>query len=271
MSRRAGPTSRLLSPASPAPAGQRMAPASLGMNPVGLRTCSRDRAGSGPLPFSVKSLLQAEHWLGAEPAEPREERPRGAAEPRARVPAAAPLSSPRKCPVARLWAARGARPARARRTRAGRTLSLVTLESNQPLTRRPGCRERIQPTRAHPTPPARAQTHGGSPAPHQTGFCSTLGRSPQPKTWGFLSRSLSGGAPLLLPSLPAMVDFCLASALPAQVFRFSKWAEFPSSRGTQGHRSGEQNPSPQRPPSPRAVSPVPRFYYPGGLGVSCLT
>ncbi|XP_022425194.1 homeobox protein VENTX [Delphinapterus leucas] len=65
------------------------------MNPVGLRTCSRDRAGSGPLPFSVKSLLQAEHWLGAEPAEPREERPRGAAEPRAWVPAAAPLSSPR--------------------------------------------------------------------------------------------------------------------------------------------------------------------------------
>uniref|UniRef100_A0A8C9CMK7 Homeobox domain-containing protein n=1 Tax=Phocoena sinus TaxID=42100 RepID=A0A8C9CMK7_PHOSS len=63
-----------------------MAPASLGMNPVGLRTCSRDRAGSGPLPFSVKSLLQAEHWLGAEPAEPREERPRGATEPRARVP-----------------------------------------------------------------------------------------------------------------------------------------------------------------------------------------
>ncbi|XP_033276530.2 homeobox protein MSX-3 [Orcinus orca] len=95
VSRRAGPTSRLLSPASPAPAGQRMAPTSLGMNPVGLRTCSRDRAGSGPLPFSVKSLLQAEHWLGAEPAEPREERPRGAAEPRAWVPAAAPLSSPR--------------------------------------------------------------------------------------------------------------------------------------------------------------------------------
>lgn len=82
------------------------------------------------MPFSVKSLLQAEHWLGAEPAEPREERPRGAAEPRSWVPAAAPLSSPRKCPVARFWAARGARPARARRTRAGRTLSLVTLESN---------------------------------------------------------------------------------------------------------------------------------------------
>ncbi|KAJ8793972.1 hypothetical protein J1605_003382 [Eschrichtius robustus] len=72
-----------------------MAPASLGMNPAGLRTCSGDRAGPGPLPFSVESLLQAEHWLGAEPAEPREERPRGAAEPRAWVPAAAPLPSPR--------------------------------------------------------------------------------------------------------------------------------------------------------------------------------
>ncbi|XP_054937296.1 homeobox protein VENTX [Physeter macrocephalus] len=72
-----------------------MAPASLGMNPAGLRTCSGDRAGPVPLPFSVESLLQAEHWLGAEPAEPREERPRGAAEPRAWVPAAAPLSSAR--------------------------------------------------------------------------------------------------------------------------------------------------------------------------------
>ena len=156
VSRRAAHTSRLLGPASPAPAGQRMAPASLGMNPAGLRTCSGDRAGPGPLPFSVESLLQAEHWLGAEPAEPREERPRGAAEPRAWVPAAAPLPSPRKCPVARSWAARGARPARGRRTRAGRTLSLLILESNQPLTRRPGRRERNQPTRAHPTPPARA-------------------------------------------------------------------------------------------------------------------
>ncbi|XP_031316648.1 homeobox protein MSX-3 [Camelus dromedarius] len=66
-----------------------MAPASLGMNPAGLRTCGRDRAGPGSLPFSVQSLLEAER------AEPREERPRGTAEPGAWFPPVAPSSSPR--------------------------------------------------------------------------------------------------------------------------------------------------------------------------------
>ncbi|XP_006099047.1 homeobox protein MSX-3-like [Myotis lucifugus] len=72
-----------------------MAPASLVMNSSGLRTCGGDRAGPGPLPFSVESLLEAQHRLGPEPAEPREERPRGAAESRARFPPAARSSSPR--------------------------------------------------------------------------------------------------------------------------------------------------------------------------------
>ncbi|KAB1271215.1 Homeobox protein MSX-3 [Camelus dromedarius] len=59
------------------------------MNPAGLRTCGRDRAGPGSLPFSVQSLLEAER------AEPREERPRGTAEPGAWFPPVAPSSSPR--------------------------------------------------------------------------------------------------------------------------------------------------------------------------------
>ncbi|KAF5914535.1 hypothetical protein HPG69_010807 [Diceros bicornis minor] len=92
---RAAVTSRLRGPASPAPAGRRMAPASLGMNPAGLRTCGGVRAGPGPLPFSVESLLEAESGLGQEPAEPREERPRGAAEPGAWFPPAARPSCPR--------------------------------------------------------------------------------------------------------------------------------------------------------------------------------
>ncbi|KAK1333414.1 hypothetical protein QTO34_005797 [Cnephaeus nilssonii] len=92
--RQPAPATRRPGPASPAPAGLRMAPASLGMNSPGLRTCGGDRAGPGPLPFSVESLLEAQHRLGPEPAEPREERPRGAAESRARFPPAARSSSP---------------------------------------------------------------------------------------------------------------------------------------------------------------------------------
>uniref|UniRef100_A0A8D1LD33 Homeobox domain-containing protein n=1 Tax=Sus scrofa TaxID=9823 RepID=A0A8D1LD33_PIG len=65
------------------------------MNPAGLRMCGGDGAGPGPLPFSVESLLEAERGLGSEPTEPREERPRGAAEPRTWFPLAAPSSSPR--------------------------------------------------------------------------------------------------------------------------------------------------------------------------------
>nr|XP_008526722.1 PREDICTED: homeobox protein MSX-3-like [Equus przewalskii] len=72
-----------------------MAPASLSMNPARLRTCGRVLAGSGSLPFSVDSLLEAERGLGREPPTPREERPRGAAEPRAWFPPAARSSSPR--------------------------------------------------------------------------------------------------------------------------------------------------------------------------------
>ncbi|XP_057591050.1 collagen alpha-1(III) chain-like [Hippopotamus amphibius kiboko] len=72
-----------------------MAPAPLRVRSAGLGTRSAGRAGPGPLPFSVESRLEAERWLGAEPVEPREERPRGAVEPRAWFPAAAPSSSPR--------------------------------------------------------------------------------------------------------------------------------------------------------------------------------
>ncbi|XP_019499625.1 PREDICTED: homeobox protein MSX-3-like [Hipposideros armiger] len=72
-----------------------MAPASLAMNLSGLRPCGGDRAGPGPLPFSVEALLEAQRGLGAEPAEPREERARGPAEPRAWFPPAARSSSPR--------------------------------------------------------------------------------------------------------------------------------------------------------------------------------
>uniref|UniRef100_A0A8C3YAT5 Homeobox domain-containing protein n=1 Tax=Catagonus wagneri TaxID=51154 RepID=A0A8C3YAT5_9CETA len=99
--RSAALASCLPAPSSPVPAGQPMAPASLGMNPAGLRTCGGNRAGPGPLPFSVESLLEAESGLGSEPSEPREERPRGAAEPWTWFPPAAPSSSPRKCPAAR--------------------------------------------------------------------------------------------------------------------------------------------------------------------------
>ncbi|XP_027452621.1 homeobox protein MSX-3-like [Zalophus californianus] len=83
---------RLQSPASPAPAGPRTAPASLGMNSAGLKTYGEGRAGAGPLPFSVESLLEAERGLDSEL---REERPRGAAEPWAWFPPAARSSSPR--------------------------------------------------------------------------------------------------------------------------------------------------------------------------------
>ncbi|VFV24302.1 homeobox protein msx-3 [Lynx pardinus] len=72
-----------------------MAPASLSMNPAGLQTFGGGRAGPGPLPFSVESLLEAERGLDAGPTEPREERPRGTAEPWAWFPPAARSSSPR--------------------------------------------------------------------------------------------------------------------------------------------------------------------------------
>lgn len=98
------------------------------MNPAGLRTWDGDRERLGPLPFGVESLLEAERWLGSEPVQPQEERPRGAAESRAWFPPAAPSSAPRKCPVARSRAARGARLAQARRTRARKALSFVTSE-----------------------------------------------------------------------------------------------------------------------------------------------
>ncbi|XP_022355368.1 homeobox protein MSX-3-like [Enhydra lutris kenyoni] len=92
---RATLSSCLPGPASPAPAGLRMAPATLGMNPAGLKTCSGGRAGPGPLPFSVESLLEVERGLDSEPAALREERPRGTAEPWAWFPTAARSSSPR--------------------------------------------------------------------------------------------------------------------------------------------------------------------------------
>ncbi|XP_060260860.1 cuticle collagen 2-like [Ovis aries] len=128
LSRRASSTLRPPGSASPAPARQRLAPALLGMNPAGLRTWDGDRERLGPLPFGVESLLEAERWLGSEPVQPQEERPRGAAESRAWFPPAAPSSVPRKCPVARSRAARGARLAQARRTRARKALSFVTSE-----------------------------------------------------------------------------------------------------------------------------------------------
>lgn len=125
------------------------------MNPAGLRTCGGDGAGPGPLPFSVESLLEAERGLGSEPTEPREERPRGAAEPRTWFPLAAPSSSPRKCPAARSQGARGSHQAQGRRTRAGRALSLVTLESNQPL--RCGLSAEKEPAPTSPSAPSRAR------------------------------------------------------------------------------------------------------------------
>ncbi|XP_054440850.1 homeobox protein VENTX [Pteronotus mesoamericanus] len=72
-----------------------MAPASLTMNPAGRGTFGGDRAGPGALPFSVESLLEAQRRRGPEPAEPGEERPRGAPEPRAWLPPAARSPSPR--------------------------------------------------------------------------------------------------------------------------------------------------------------------------------
>lgn len=108
-----------------------MAPASLGMNPAGLQTFGGGRAGPGPLPFSVESLLEAERGLDAGPTEPREERPRGTAEPWAWFPPAARSSSPRKCPVSRSQAARRApAPARAGRTRAERPPAPLTSPSS---------------------------------------------------------------------------------------------------------------------------------------------
>ncbi|XP_004395041.1 PREDICTED: homeobox protein MSX-3-like [Odobenus rosmarus divergens] len=65
------------------------------MNSAGLKTYGEGRAGAGPLPFSVESLLEAERGLDSEPPELREERPRGAAEPWAWFPPAARSSSPR--------------------------------------------------------------------------------------------------------------------------------------------------------------------------------
>ncbi|XP_029773405.1 homeobox protein MSX-3-like [Suricata suricatta] len=65
------------------------------MNPAGLKTFRGGRAGPGPLPFSVESLLEAERELDTEPAELREERPRGPAEPWVWFPPAACSSSPR--------------------------------------------------------------------------------------------------------------------------------------------------------------------------------
>uniref|UniRef100_A0A8C8YC65 Homeobox domain-containing protein n=1 Tax=Panthera leo TaxID=9689 RepID=A0A8C8YC65_PANLE len=49
--------------------------ASPAMNPAGLQTFGGGRAGPGPLPFSVESLLEAERGLDAGPTEPREESP----------------------------------------------------------------------------------------------------------------------------------------------------------------------------------------------------
>ncbi|XP_003479639.2 homeobox protein VENTX [Cavia porcellus] len=54
-----------------------MAPASLAMNPAGLRARGGDGTGSNPLPFSVESLLEAERGPDSEPAESAEERAPG--------------------------------------------------------------------------------------------------------------------------------------------------------------------------------------------------
>nr|XP_027780711.1 homeobox protein MSX-3-like [Marmota flaviventris]XP_027780868.1 homeobox protein MSX-3-like [Marmota flaviventris] len=78
-----------------------MAPTSLGMNTAALRARGGGGAGSGPLPFSVESLLEAERGPDSEPTEPGEEKPLGAVETRAWVPPAAlacPLRAPSPAP-----------------------------------------------------------------------------------------------------------------------------------------------------------------------------
>ncbi|KFO38221.1 homeobox protein VENTX [Fukomys damarensis] len=72
-----------------------MAPAPLAMNPTGLRSRSKDRTGSAPLPFSVESLLEAEPGSGLEPAELGGERPRADTEPGSWFPPAARACPPR--------------------------------------------------------------------------------------------------------------------------------------------------------------------------------
>ncbi|XP_005402116.1 PREDICTED: homeobox protein VENTX [Chinchilla lanigera] len=72
-----------------------MAPASLVMNPAGLRARGGDGTGSAPLPFSVESLLEAERGPDSEPAEPGEQRQRGDTEPGPWFPPAASACPPR--------------------------------------------------------------------------------------------------------------------------------------------------------------------------------
>lgn len=192
-----------------------MAPAPLVMNPSGLRTCGGDRAEPGPLPFSVEALLEAQRALRRAPAEPREERPRRAAEPRACFPPSVRASSPRKCPVARF----GARLAQIRRTRAGGVLSLVTSESSHEPPSASAEKETGAPEPSGARTPASASASPAAQLPPGPGPEPALHR--HAPSWRSVPRSVCRVSEPSLGRSPS------TGLQPAQVSRSSKWAEFP--------------------------------------------
>ncbi|XP_036026126.1 homeobox protein VENTX isoform X1 [Onychomys torridus] len=93
-----------------------MARATLDMNTEGLGTRGGGHVGHGPLPFSVESLLEAEHVRGSEPGELGEERPPGASKPGAWPPPVTHTCPPRKSSVPGSQALKSVRAFKARKS-----------------------------------------------------------------------------------------------------------------------------------------------------------
>lgn len=162
---RSAPASRARCATVPAPATPRMAPASLGMNTAALRARGGGGVGSGPLPFSVESLLEAERGPDSEPTDPGKERPLGATELRVWFPPAALACPPRKCPDSRSRVLSSA-PAAWGENQSGEGAVAHNLQSNGHKRAQPERKERKSP----PGALQRAQAQQPLAHPSQAGF-----------------------------------------------------------------------------------------------------
>ncbi|XP_051001517.1 homeobox protein VENTX isoform X1 [Acomys russatus] len=119
-----------------------MAQAAQDMDSAGLGARGGDHVGHGPLPFSVESLLEAEHVRGSEPGELGEEGAPGVSKPGAWPPPLAHTCPPRKCSISRSQALKSARAVKA-------------WKSKVPPALHPAPSANTKPTASHgrPSPP----------------------------------------------------------------------------------------------------------------------
>lgn len=221
------------------------------MNTAALRARGGGGAGSGPLPFSVESLLEAERGPDSEPTEPGEEKPLGAVETRAWVPPAALACPLRKCPASRSPVLSSARPAWMK-TRAERALSLITykvIATNAPSlsAKKENC---------PPEPCSASRPSSYSCIPLQAGF----GPVHNPRL--FLSRTLRMKHSL---SAPCPTHFRPRSPVRAsRFFQVDRVLIFPGVRGC-GMKSKAR--IHREPPLPRRFPALPSL-APAAFGVS---